>query len=862
MRSVTTTALRAALLASIAAPALGLASAAAAQSMVNPPVTAPPANAPAEASPDAVEEEVTGTDLIVVTASKRPATLQDTPISVSVTTRAQIEQSQIRDIQDLSTLVPSLRVNQLQSSANTNFIIRGFGNGANNVGIEPSVGVFIDGVYRSRSAAQIADLPALQRVEVLRGPQSTLFGKNASAGVISLVTEAPQFDWGGNAEFSYGNYNAFVGRAYVTGPISNKVAFSIAGNFNFRDGYAFDENLDTDFNNRNRWGTRGQLLFNPSDTMSFRLIGDYDKIDENCCIAANIVAGPTTGAIFALGGAIDPANPYSYTVFNNFESTNEIANWGVSLEWDWNINDNLNLTTIGAYRNVNSKTNQDSDFTSADLIGSNEADVNINTWTAEVRLASTFDGPINFLAGMFYFNEGIDQQSSLTYGSDYRNYAQILSGPTTNPLLPPGPNYTLLERLGVAPPGTFGKEGQGRFEEFTLNNQALSIFGQVDWEVVENLTLTAGGNYTWDRKQATTNNITTDVFSQLNLAALGTSVFGIPAAFNNDPRFNPLLGLRAFQFLPPFLNYPNSVEDGETADNNFSYTLRAAYKFSSNFSSYFTYATGFKASSFNISADSRPFFGDYIPRPPLGQQPPSPIKDAGLEVTNLTTGTRYAGPENAEVFELGFKGQWESFAFNLALFSQSLYGFQQNVFTGTGFVLVNAPQQSVKGFELDTTINPTDGLTFNVNFTYLDPLYNDFPNGSALNANYVNVPTDLTGQTPAGISPYSLSLGGTYEQNVSDTLAITYHADFNYESPTAVAQGAPTIQREVLDLNASLTFTFNDGPVKGLSVIAWGRNLLDAEYLTAVFPAVAQAGSLSGYPNQPRTYGLTALYRF
>jgi outer membrane receptor protein involved in Fe transport len=853
MRSVsTTTALRAALLASIAVPALGLASAAAAQSMVNPPVTAPPANQPAEATPEAVEEEVTGSDLIVVTASKRAATLQDTPISVAVTSRAQIEQSQIRDIRDLSTLVPSLRVSQLQSSANTNFIIRGFGNGANNVGIEPSVGVFIDGVYRSRSAAQIADLPALQRVEVLRGPQSTLFGKNASAGVISIITEAPQFDLGGNAEFSYGNFNAFYGKAYVTGPITDKLAFSIAGNFNFRDGYAFDENLDTDFNNRNRWGTRGQLLFNPSDTMQLRLIADYDKIDENCCIAANIVNGPTGAAIFALGGAIDPQDPYSYIVYNNYESTNKIANWGVSLEWDWNINDDLNLTTIGAYRNVNSKTNQDSDFTSADLIGSNAADVNINTWTAEVRLASSFDGPLNFLAGVFYFNEGIDQESQLTFGDDFRNYANILSGG----------NYSAFEvPLGYAP-GTFGAAGQGRFENFTLNNQAVSIFGQVDWEPIENLTLTAGGNYTWDRKQATTNNTSTDVFSAQDWAANGTKLFGIPAAFNNLPSVNPLLGLRALQFLPPFLNYPNSVENGETADNNFSYTLRASYRFSSNFSTYFTYATGFKASSFNISADSRPFPADYIPRPPLGPQPPSPIKNAGLEVPNLTTGTRYAGPENAEVFELGFKGQWESFAFNLAIFQQSLYGFQSNIFTGTGFVLGNAEQQSVKGFELDTTINPTDGLTFNFAFTYLDPLFNEFTGGSAFNAQYATVPTDLSGATPAGISPYSLSLGGTYEQNVSDMLAITYHADFNYESPTAIAQGAPTITREVLDLNASLTFTFNDGPVKGLSVIAWGRNLLDAQYLTAIFGSVAQAGSVSGYPSQPRTYGLTALYRF
>lgn len=135
-------------------------------------------------------------DLIIVTASKRAATLQDTPISVSVSSKVQIEQSQIRDAFDLQTLVPSLRVSQLQSSANTNFIIRGFGNGANNAGIEPSVGVFIDGVYRSRSAAQIGDLPSLERIEVLRGPQSTLFGKNASAGIISIVTSEPQFELG------------------------------------------------------------------------------------------------------------------------------------------------------------------------------------------------------------------------------------------------------------------------------------------------------------------------------------------------------------------------------------------------------------------------------------------------------------------------------------------------------------------------------------------------------------------------------------------------------------------------------------------------------------------------------------------
>jgi outer membrane receptor protein involved in Fe transport len=166
-----------------------------------------------------------------VTASKRSQTLQDTPIAVSVTSAADLQNAQIRDLIDLQSAVPSLRVSQLQSSANTNFIIRGFGNGANNAGIEPSVGVFIDGVYRSRSAAQIGDLPNVERIEVLRGPQSTLFGKNASAGVISIVTQKPQYEFGGSVEASYGNYDAIVLKGNITGPISDTVAFSLGANF-------------------------------------------------------------------------------------------------------------------------------------------------------------------------------------------------------------------------------------------------------------------------------------------------------------------------------------------------------------------------------------------------------------------------------------------------------------------------------------------------------------------------------------------------------------------------------------------------------------------------------------------------------
>ncbi|MBB6228992.1 outer membrane receptor protein involved in Fe transport [Polymorphobacter multimanifer] len=794
--------------------------------------------------------------LIIVTASKRAATLQDTPISVSVTTGAQIEQAQVRDLLDLQTLVPSLRVSQLQSSANTNFIIRGFGNGANNPGIEPSVGVFIDGVYRSRSAAQIGDLPNIERVEVLRGPQSTLFGKNASAGIISIVTREPQFEFGGNAELSYGNFNAIIARADITGPISENIAFSIGGNINKRDGFITDLASGSEFNERDRWGVRSSLLFQASDDFKIRFIGDYDKIDENCCAVVNIVDGPTGGAVRALGGRIDSANPLALTSTTNFDSENEIENYGLSGQADLAVGA-FDLTLIGAYRAVRSFTNQDSDFTSADLIGRNSAETDIDTYTAEARIASNFDGFFNFLLGAYYFHENIEFSPQLSLGRDFRNYASLLAGniPAGGPL-PAGPAYTLLERIGVAPVGSLGGAGQGVFENYDYRNRAISAFGQADFSLTDQLTLTAGFNYTRDRKNVVTDVRSTDVFSSLDLVAIGT-LLGVPPSLAANPAVNPLLGLQALQFLPQFLNFPNAVEDGRTRDNDLSYTLRLAYKFNDNISGYATYATGFKASSFNLSRDSRPTRANFIPGSPVTNPPSSPVRAAGLAVPNLTSGTRFAGPEDAEVYELGLKGQFDGFGFNLAVFQQALKGFQGNIFTGTGFVLANAEKQSTFGFELDTSFTPIRALNITASLTYLNPTFDSFTGGSALNPTFGTVPTDLSGQRPAGIPEFSLSVGGNYTANLSDTTRLIFHADYQHESNVPIAQGS-NISREVESLNASVTLALGGG----FEVSAWGRNLTDAAYITTIFPSVAQAGSLSGYRNQPRTYGGLVRYRF
>lgn len=206
-------------------------------------------SAPALAQEDVAEEETTRTlQTVTVTATKREQTLQDVPIAVSVVDDATISRAAIVDLNDLQSVVPSLTVGQLQSSANTNFIIRGFGNGANNAGIEPSVGVFIDGVYRSRSASQISDLPNIERVEVLRGPQSTLFGKNASAGVVSVVTKKPQYEFGGVVDATVSNFNGYRLNGYVTGPLAENVAGSFGVTYNKRDGYVEDKGFGPDQN--------------------------------------------------------------------------------------------------------------------------------------------------------------------------------------------------------------------------------------------------------------------------------------------------------------------------------------------------------------------------------------------------------------------------------------------------------------------------------------------------------------------------------------------------------------------------------------------------------------------------------------
>ena len=823
-------------------------------------------------------EEEFDSNVIVVTATKREQTLQETPISVSVTSGETLENAQIRDVLDLQSVTPSLRVSQLQTASASTFIIRGFGNGDNNFGIEPSVGVFVDGVFRSRSAGALSDLPNVQRIEVLNGPQSTLFGKNASAGVISVVTREPQFTFGGSVEASYGNFNAIVLKGDVTGPISDNIAFSIDGSYNQRDGFGEIVNLGEDINDRNRWSARGQLLIEPTPDLRIRAIADYSKIDEVCCTVGNLVNGPTGGGVLAVGGQI-PNDFFSREVFLNFVPENEVDNYGGSVQVDWESGP-LSVTSITSYRELQNYFLTDIDFTSAD-IATETREQDVETFTQELRIASDFDGPINFLLGGFYFDEKIDQVSGVQNGSQIRNFFEILAGEDPVAVITGQP--TLFNGLEA----TFGFPQESIFntplltsEQFGMDNTAWSVFGTVDFEPADGLVFTAGFNYTDDSKDFALSQTSFDPLAQVNFvdAFIALSTAGTvttPEAWSaldpitqsfilaaaTDPTVNPLLPLAGFQFQPPFLDIPNSVEDGKTRDDKFTYLLRAAYQASNEVNVYASYATGFKASSVNLSRDSRPLNSDFVAGP-LGSTvaaPSSPILDAGLAVPNLVSGSRFAGPEEAEVYEIGLKAQWPGFGFNMAVFDQSIDGFQSFAFTGTGFALRNAGKQSVRGFEIDTNVQPTDGLILTFAATHLDPLFDSFP-GSVLG--------DLTGERPAGIPAWAIATSATYTHEFASGDALVTRIDYNHESATDINNGLPTFntalgntqifRREVNLLNASITFKMNSGLEFGV----WGRNLTDDEFITTVFDSVAQSGSVSGYPNAPRTYGGVVRFKF
>lgn len=744
-----------------------------AQEAVQPPAAAKEVVAAQPLNP---KKEVT-LDTITVTATKREQVLQDVPISVSVTGAATIEKAHIVDLIDLQSVVPSLKVAQFNAVGQTNFIIRGFGNGAGNDGIESSVGVFVDGVYRSRTSSALDDLPEIDRIEVLRGPQSTLFGKNVSAGAISIVTAKPQFVFGGSASIDVGNYNLLSERFTITGPFSDTLAYRLSASNNKRDGYLTNETTGNKVNDRDRQSVRADLLWKPSSDLSVRVIGDYNQIKETCCGTASLQNGPATQFIaapppFGLGRPVsDPARKFDNTIIFNTDPTNHLTGKGISAQADWNSSVGT-LTSITAYRKQGNESTQDVDFTGANLANKNQAN-DITTFSQELRLASTGSGPLSWMVGAYYQQEKLHTGSDVTYGSDMRAYADGLSGQSA--AIPGRSNLFVLEYLQslvtpalVAPGATYFQAGQGISEQYEMEQKSFSIFGNLDYAVTDRLTLTGGLAYLSDRKSVTSNVVMNDPFSSLNLQNVPQLPYvGVPA--------NAFAGLNGLQFFygntsnhAP-INYPNASESGVLTGDKVTGALRAAYDFGPMMG-YVSYSTGWKAGAYNLSYDSRPADANGVGRSAL--------------------------PEEVISYEAGLKTSFSGGYLNLAVFEQSIKNFQSNFYNGTGYTLVNAEMQSVRGVEIDGGYQPINWLALTGAVTYLDPKYDSFTHAACVSYDTVQCSAgqafrDLSGTRPAGISKWSLSAAATFTQNFENGFSSYLRAEYDYTSPVQLADNTP-----------------------------------------------------------------------
>ena len=788
-------------------------------------------------SAQAVEE-------VIVTATKTERTLQEVPVAVSVVNADTIEKANVIDLLDLKAVVPSLDARQYQSTTNATFFIRGFGNGSNNPGVEPSVAVFVDGVYRSKIQGQISDLPMLDRIEVLRGPQSTLFGKNASAGVINIVTKKPSFENFGKATFEIGDYNSKVAKIYHTGPINDSVAYSVSANVNQRDGQSDNPVTGNKLNDRDRFGYRAELLFAPAEDFSARLTLDYDEFDEICCVVGSTAYGAANQVIALMGGRVIPNDPFTQTAFFDFDPTSKSENGGISLHIEKNFA-NTTLESITSYRTSDNYEVQDVDFDAVDVIAPSPISKELSGVTQEIRWYSEDNDKVNWLLGGFYYQEDMDFNESIYFGTLWRPYIDAFL---------PGALAGVAQAFGLPNSLLFGA-GQGNTETATQDNSTVSLFAQLDIQLNDKLNAILGMSYMEDKKEVSYNQINTAVFSNLDFVGAGTIGLinaGFPpaqaAVLALDPAYNPLIPLQALQFIPKFVDFPNAAQDGKSKDDNVDYTAKLSYALNDAVNIYGGISTGFKATAWNISRNSLP-----------DAEEKAALVAAGTPAgPNTGVGTRFANPEEAEVVELGAKIYLSNGYLNLAYFDQKIKGFQSNTFIGTGFVLANAGSQSADGFEFDLMISPIEGIDLAISGLVMDPIYDSFP-ASAVG--------DLSGTVPSNIPEETFSTSATWNwsRGQYDGYVRLNHL---YSSEVILSEN-PTWQA-LLDSKGNGrrkqdTLNFSAGIERGnFSLTVWGKNINDDEFLTTIFPAVADPTSTSffGYPNAFKSYGLTLNYMF
>ena len=785
-------------------------------------------------------------DAMVVTAQKREEAMQDVPISLTVVSERQIRDAGVRDIKDAQLLVTALNVTSTGNEGQTTARLRGVGTVGDNPGLESSVGIVIDGVYRPRNGVGFGDLGEVERIETLKGPQGTLFGKNTSAGLINVITRRPYYDFSAEGELTVGNYGAFGVSAALNAPVGENSAFRLYAGKRERDGTydvvtgagprSADEDANLDYHT-----VRAQWLFEPTDDLDILLIGDTSERDERCCVGVTTTRGPAADIVDALAGGegvFPGADPDRRTAYSNYDTRSDIEDRGLSMQIDWTTPwlGNAMLTSITASRSWDSINEADLDFSTADIwfrtFGPGENSVAFDTFSQELRLTGG-DERVDWMFGLFYSDEDLIRRDAISLGAAYEPYLSIALLNNIAASFPPGlinleGAPTFLSEASGRPYGTSFR-GQASRDRFDQNARSDALFGNFTFHATDALDLTLGLRYTRENKKVDTLLTNPDgspgcTAGLANPTQVAGALIarGVPAA-NVAAVVPTVIG---FMCLP----WSNALQNGlqsrqERDEKEWSGTFKAAYRFNPELLGYFSASRGYKAGGFNLD------------RVQVGITP--------------SASTDFPG-EFVDAYELGLKSTLAggNLLLNAALFHQEYSDFQLNSFLGTSYVVRSIPELTTQGIDADfiwQTAIP--GLSLQGGLVYLDSEYGDdvLPDAALFR---------LPGATPGFAPTWQASSAISYEWDFSEELigrlflAAKYSDDYNTGSDLAPqkAQDAFTL------FNARLVIARAD---ERWSVELWGQNLTDETYSQVGFDAPLQTGSYNAFLGAPRTYGVT-----
>lgn len=832
-------------------------------------------------------------DEIIVTATKRAQSIQDVPIAVTALSQVELDRQGVFDIKSLENVSASFNLSNSQSeTGGTTFRLRGVGTTGNNVGLESSVGVFLDGVFISRPAVALGDLVDLQQIEILRGPQGTLFGRNTSAGALNVTTKKP------NLQEVEGFFNAGVGnldsgnvQAGINVPvIEDELAVRLSGAYRVRDGF-INSTTGATSNNRDRFLLRAQALWEPSDNFNLRIIGDYSESDALCCDAVILRETPFVDlGVFAAAGlpanaGVSASGPSSVNnpsanidalderTSNASQFSNPSDQFGVSVEFNAALGD-ATLTYVGSYRDFNSFSFQDADFTSLDVFTA-AVDTDIRNITQELRLQGKALGDrLDWLVGGYYSDEDIRENQLFSSGDSFLG---LIDGDAIAAITGAlGGNPFGASPFSAFTGGPAQFDGNFASNDFTQDGESISVFTHNVFSVTDQLDLTFGLRYVDESKDGSF--VQPDALSTGCLGVVGAP--GVGGIFNgNVPgALTPLaVGLGCFPFLVqadlPFAigvadpaspaQLPLPVTFNETfEDEELIYTIKGSYKFTPDISAYAGFTHGFKSGGFNLD-------------PTAASGGASPQFDS----------------EEIDAFEIGVKAKLLDgrVTANIAGFHQVLDNFQVLEFTGAQFTTFNVPRALSTGAEVELVGKVTENLTVNASGTYTDARYpDDCAEGADETAAIFVRIASLCGFDLTNASDFGGILGATWEADYADGKGYFFNANLRYESDRRTStqglivpggaeiaaagsiQGAvdvaPLNPLDVQNANIKVNVRAGFDATENLSFEAWGTNIFDEQTRAITFNVplrgLGASNARGAFPQEPRFYGATVRYTY